>query len=300
MSSDYTTGSPRSSGTLKRIIIVMSIAFLVGLGIMGWAVSRWAPARELLLGESTQPVAVNTAPSTLAPSRALPPPTLLPNANDSRIDALEARIDRLVNVSTGTGTSARAEGLLIAFAARRAIDRGLSLGYLEGALQQHFGSTQPRAVGVVIGAAQRPVTLDQLRTDLDAVAPKLLSSMPNKNWTERVRESLSNLIIVRKAGAPSTQPTERLARAGRMIDSGRVDVALTEVARLPGAANANAWMRNARQYAETHRALDILEASAIMQPGTQQSPKPLPPISPPEAATPKVPAAEPAGRDSLL
>ena len=46
---------------------------------------------------------------------------------------------------------------LVAFAARRTIERGQSLGYLETQLRVRFGSTQQAAVDRVIAAAQKPV-----------------------------------------------------------------------------------------------------------------------------------------------
>lgn len=299
MDSDYTTGSPRSSRRLKRMVLLFAAAFLIGLGLMAWAVMRWAPARDLVVG---QPQSV---PAT-ASRRALPPPLVAPTVGvadqgmSARIAALEDRIAKLGGVSENGATSARAEGLLIAFAARRAIDRGLSLGYLEGALQQQFGATQPRAVGIIIAAAQQPVTTDKLKTDLDALGPRLLRASPDKGWLESAREAMGSLIIVRKAGSVSTAPAERLARAGRMVEAGRVDVALTEVARLPGAANGAEWMRDARRLVEAHRALDLLEASAIMQPGTAATPPPLPPATPAPLAPVPSNAAAPAGRAELL
>jgi hypothetical protein len=285
MDSDYSNPAART-GSMKRTLILILLAFLVGLGVTAWAATRWAPARKLLLG--------NAAVQPSRPIGAQPPPTVLeqaPTADlraatppsdaslmDDRINALESRMAQIG--TTSGGVSSRAEGLLLAFAARRAIDRGLSLGYLEGALQQQFGMSQPRAVGVIIAAASQPVTVDALKDDLITIAPKLISRSPTKGWMDSIRDSVSGLIIVRKAGTATANPVDRLARAERMLDAGRVDVALTEVARLPGAQNGAAWMQSARRLVEAHRALDVLEAAAIMQPGTNPAKRSLPPVAP--------------------
>lgn len=300
MNSDYSNPTPRT-GSFKRTMIIILLAFLVGLGVMGWAASRWGPARDLLFGPPAAQPALAAPPPALSPditaaTPTLPAPAAPSDKVEDRIAELESRLARVG--TTGGGASARAEGLLIAFAARRAIDRGLSLGYLEGALQEQFGMSQPRAVGVVIAAARQPVTLDALKDELNLVGPKLVSRSPDKGWMESVRDSFSGLIIVRQAGTPPTNPVDRLARAQRMIDAGRVDVALTEVARLPGASGAATWMQSARRLVEAHRALDVLEASAIMQPGSNPVPKSLPPITPKDPAlrnltTPQTRAAAP-------
>jgi hypothetical protein len=287
----YDNSVSRGGGGLKRTLIIVVLAFLGGLGVMGWAISKWSPARELVLGEASSPriSSVPSGPTGAQPNLVVPPEILQAEPMRDRIAALESRIDRLQSLGgSGSGNSARAEGLLIAFAARRAIDRGLALGYLEGALQQYYGQNQPRAVGIVIASAHRPVTIDALKDGLIAIGPKLVSGTSEKGWWESFRESLGSLIIVRTAGMPSSTPAERLARAQRMVDAGRIDVALVEVARLPGAAHASVWMRDARRLVEAHRALDLLEAAAIIQPGKTNEPRPLSPISPPAQVPPKL------------
>src|SRR3546814_9779340 len=60
------------------------------------------------------------------------------------------------------------------FAVRRALDRGLSLGYLDAQLRLRFGDDQPNAVKTIIDTSRDPVTLERLRTELDAMAPQLV------------------------------------------------------------------------------------------------------------------------------
>jgi hypothetical protein len=272
-------------GGLKRGLMITLLAFVAGLGAMGWAITSWQPARELVMGPEQVEPEMRTVPAPVAPL----PPRVAPAPGDDRIAELEARIDRLQSLGGGGGgASDRAEGLLIAFAARRAIDRGLALGYLEGALQQHFGGSQPRAVGMVISAARDPVTIDTLKDQLIALGPKLVSGSNETGLWTRIQDNLSSLIIVRRAGMPSSNPVQRLARAQAMVDAGRIDVALVEIARLPGAPAATGWMRDARRLAEAHKALDLLEASAIMQPGSA-TPKTLPPAAPKAKEVPPAP-----------
>jgi hypothetical protein len=184
-----------------------------------------------------------------------------------RIAALEARVAQLSQaIATGSGSSTRAEGLLLAFAARRALDRGLALGFVEGQLSNHFGTRQPRAVAMIIAAARQPATLDALKSELDALSPRLVGNGPDEGWWDGISRSLSGLFIVRQADAPSTAPAERLARASNAIATGRVDQALAEVARLPNRDLAADWMAKAKRHVEAYRALDLLEAAAIVGP----------------------------------
>src|SRR3546814_289458 len=85
----------------------------------------------------------------------------------TRVSELEDRMSRIkVQAQAASGNAARAEGLLIAFAARRALDTGGPLGYIEGQLRLRFGRAQPRAVATIINAAREPATLQDLQAGL--------------------------------------------------------------------------------------------------------------------------------------
>jgi len=58
-------------------------------------------------------------------------------------------------------------------------------------------------------------------------------------------------------------PNDRLARAHRALDAGQVEAALAEVAHMPGAASADAWIKAARSYVGARQALDLLETAAV-------------------------------------
>ena len=51
------------------------------------------------------------------------------------------------------------------------------------------------------------------------------------------------------------------------MQNGRVDAALAETMRLPGAASAGDWVIDARRYILAHRALDEVESAALLAGG---------------------------------
>jgi hypothetical protein len=275
----YSPAPPRRS--LRTGLIITALAFLLGVGLSVWAALRWEPARNLIAPSAppAKPVVLQPIPGT-APQIAA-----LPGASDQRIAELEARIATLSQgTGGGLGNSRRAEGLLIAFAARRAVDRGMSLGYLEAELSNYFGATQPKAVALAINASRDPATLAMLKAELDRIAPSLVEAGPNEGMFDSIKRELGSLFVVRDAKAPATAPSERVAHAKALIDIGRVDQALAEVSRLPTRDKAARWIAMARHNVEANQALDILEAAALTNPRPE-------PVAIPGDATPKAPAA---------
>lgn len=268
-----TAGTRSAPRPWRRTLIVALLAFVAAALLVTWALTRWEPVRRLLLPHAPPQAPVALIGPAATPGPALPtlpiagPTPAEVAATASRVAGLESRIAQIDTQATAAAANAsRAEGLLIAFAARRSIDRGASLGYLEPQLRMRFADTQPRAVAAIIAAGQAPVTLDMLRGQLDALAPSLGGGAPGEGWWQRSRRALGSLAVVRRAAEPSPAPDDRLARAGSQIAGGQVDLALAEVARLPARERATDWMAMARRYIEAHRALDILEAAAITAP----------------------------------
>ncbi len=261
---------PRRS-SLRRFALLGGLFFLTGLVVMAWGLTQSEMARTMLFGR---------------PAEALPPPapvipfqpnavTSAPGVPDIRVAALEQRLASIDQQASAASIDvARAERLLIAFAARRAVERGVGLGYLESALQQRFGSDQPQAVEAIVAASRSPVTVDSLKTGLADIAPVLAGQAPGESWWRSFRRSLSGLVVVRDDGAPSPAPAQRLARAEGLLDGDRVDLAIAEVSRMPGAGNAQQWLDSARTYASAHRALDILEATALSSGRPPEEPTP--------------------------
>jgi hypothetical protein len=279
---------PRRRTRLPLVALLVAAAFAAGIFASLWwfapALDRWRAAPEA----PAQPVAAPALPAGTDLASLYAREMELA----ARIQGLEARLSNIDSDSRVASTfAARAEGLLVAFASRRALDRGLPLGYLEGQLRDRFGPAQPRAVSVVAQAAGQPVTLEDLRLALDTLAPRLQSGSDQRGFWEGVRAELANLVTFRQEGTPSAQPTERLTRARRMLDAGQVEGALAEILRMPGAPSAASWIDAARRYINARRALNIIEAAAIEGVGA-----PSVVIEPPQILLPlpdAVPAPQP-------
>ena len=185
---------------------------------------------------------------------------------DSRVAAMEQRLARIdLQLEAATGNAARAEGLLIAFAARRAIERGTPLGYLGDQLRLRFGDARPNAVQTVIDVSRDPVTLDQLIARLDGLAPQLVNNEPQGDVMGWLGRELSGLFVVRREDQPSPQPSRRIDRARLVLESGRPEAAVAEVRNLPNADQAAGWVEDAERYARAQRALELLETTAILE-----------------------------------
>jgi len=214
-----------------------------------------------------------------------------------RVAALEARLGQVDTQSrAAVGNADRAEGLLVAFAARRALDRGVALGFLETMLQQRFGQNQPNAVGRIIFASHNPVTLQDLQLGLQEAAPRLAGAPPDTGWWESLKSELGSMITVRREGTPSTEPSERLRRATQRLDAGQVEIALAEVLRIPARDNAADWIRKAQVYVAARAALDTIETAALVEPRPQQPAPAAPPAAAPQQPAAPRPAAPHAAR----
>lgn len=276
---DRERGAPRTRGLRTgAFLAIIALAFVAGAILTGYLMKRvtWfggtPAAQEAVAAKRSQREPTNFNPAQPlnangeSVNAALDPAALASREATlaGQLTALEARTAAVTSDAAAAATQAgRAEGMLIAFAARRSLDRGLGLGYLEEQLRNRFGRVQPRAVGYVIEAAQQPVTLEDLRQGLDAIAPGL-STASGEDWLTSLRRELSGLVVLRQAGTPSPRAADRLARARRLLDSGQVEAARAEVARLPGAGDAGNWMQAAERYVLSRRALDVIENAAIM------------------------------------
>ncbi|GAA0736216.1 hypothetical protein [Sphingomonas japonica] len=289
----FDTGRPPRASARTGWIVAL-LAFLAGLAAMAAGVhyfgERWLGSRSAARGTAVQPQAA------AQPTAALPPGTDVASlyAREiqlaQRIQMLEARLANVDSDSRVASTFAtRAEGLLVAFAARRALDRGLGLGYIEGQLRERFGAVEPRAVGYVIAASRQPVTLEDLRLALDTLAPDLTSGNADESWTAALRREVSDLVVLRDEGTPSPRPNDRLTRARRMLDAGQVEGALAEVARLPGAERASSWTDAARRYVDARAALNTIETTAIQGGGFAPVPQMPPQTALPAPAIPQSP-----------
>ena len=276
---DYQGSTGPARRSLVSILFVPLLAFVAGLALAGWVVARSGVAdRWLGVVPAAEVPKAAPAPAPALPSPPPPPPqaaTATPSgapapadpALAARLGKVEERLGQLdLQSRAAVGNADRAESLLVAFAARRALDRGLGLGYLETLLRQRFAGSQPQAVATIFTAARAPVTLEQLQAELQELVPKLTGGGPDQGWWQAFRTELAGLISLRREGTPSPLPSEHLRRAQSSLEAGQVDVALVEVSRLPGRANAADWIEKARRYVAARRALDAIETAALMEP----------------------------------
>jgi hypothetical protein len=301
------TGRKRS---FVPMLLLPLIAFVAGIAAMGWLLAHWSggatwlgvapvpppvaaePPRALTVEPEPQPQAGQTA-SAQEPERLVIDPEI-----SRRVALLEQRLGTLdLQSRTAVGNADRAEGLLVAFAARRALDRGVPLGYLEGLLNQRFGERHRAAVATIITVSRdNPiVTLEQLQDGLQQVAPQLRGGAANQNWWTALRAELGGLVTIRKAGTVSPLPEERLRRATRALDSGQPEVALVEVSRLQARDKAQDWIAKAQRYVSARNALNEIETAALLEPHTSPTAVASPP--PVRTARPaQPPQARPKGR----
>ena len=236
------------------------LLLVAGAALATWGLSRWESGARFLGVAPRAPLEVVRQPVAL-----VPPVQVAAPADNARIAALEARLAGIESATqAAAGSVGRADALLVAFAARRAIDRGVALGYLEPLLVQRFGAQHQAAVATVITASRDPVRLDTLVTDYETLGPVLRGGGPEEGWWSAVQREFGTIVSIHSADAPSPQPQARFDRALARLQGGEVDAALAETMRLPGAGNAGSWVSRARRYIAAHRALDVIESAALL------------------------------------
>ena len=269
------TSTRRKVPSVRPVMVAVLASFLLGGAVAGYAVYTLTERDE----PAPQPATVETQSLASPTSEPTPTPSASQAAQeavdrvaeqqgglDTRLAAAEQRLARLdLQAQAAAGNTARAEGLLIAFATRRALEKGAELGYLPDQLRLRFGDAMPNAVDTIIRTSRNPITLDQLIARLEGLSPKL-AEPSSQNGFARFGEELSQLFVVRRESAPSPQPQRRLDRARLFLESGRTDSAIAEVRNLPGAENAEGWLRDAERYATLQRSLDLIETAAVLEP----------------------------------
>lgn len=262
----------RPSRSVRGILIALLLAFAAGVGLVTWLVWDGRVTLDkgkdpaLLAGmvpDAARPAASPSPTGTFAAQAANNSASML----EQRLGTLEQRLARIdLQANAAEGNTARAEALLIAFAARRSIERGASLGYLAGQLRLRFGDAQPAAVETVLAAATHPTTLDQLSARLDELGPQLIDAPADQSGWDKVRRKVGGLFVIHRGPATSVRPQDRLDRAQMLLRSGQFDAAVAEVSALPGARVAASWQSAVQRYALTQRALDQIETAALLEP----------------------------------
>ena len=258
--------STRRTGWATKLLVGLAL-ILAGAAAATWGLAHYQPAARVF-GVVQPGSAAPTPQPTVRPSPA-PPAQPAPATNsagdNARVAELETRLARVENATQrAEGSAGRADALVVAFAARRAIDRGIALGYLENLLVGRFGRDHQQAVATIVTASHQPVRLDQLRAEYDALGPVLRRGGSQESWWTGFKRELGSLVQVHRGNRPSPSVDATYARAQQRLASGEVDQALAETMRLPGAAQAGDWVAKARRYIAVHRALDEIETAALL------------------------------------
>ncbi len=261
-------GSTRNGMGWGARLLVGLMLILAGAAGAVWGLSHYQPAARFLgiAPPSQRPVMLTPKPiATTAPPEAA---SAAPAAEDARIAALEQRLTQVENATQqAQGSAGRADALVVAFAARRAIDRGVALGYLENLLVERFGPQHQAAVATIITASHQPVRLEDLVSQYEGLGAELRAGGPQDSWWTNFKRELSSVVEIHRAERPAVNPEARYNRALQRLSSGDVDQALAETMRLPGAARAGDWTGKARRYIAAHRALDEIESAALLTGG---------------------------------
>ncbi len=272
-----TNGPARQGITWTARFAWALLLLIAGAALATWGLSRWETGARFFGVMPRQPLQVVRPTPAPVPAAAEPTESLAA-ADAARIAAIETRLAAIESqAQAAAGSAGRADAMLVAFAARRAIDRGVALGYLEPLLVQRFSPQHQAAVATIVTASRNPVRLDNLIADYRALGPELRGGAPEEGWWDAFRRELGSIVSFHHADSPSPQPQARHDRALARLEAGEVDAALAETMRLPGAASAGPWIVRARRYIAAHRALDEIESAALLEspslPTTPQLPR---------------------------
>jgi hypothetical protein len=260
-------GSNRNGMSWTARLLIGLVLLLVGAAATVWGLAHYqSAARFLGVVQPSQPQAALTSrPLVVNPDAAAIPPTSQPQADNARIADLEARVGRVENATErAEGFAGRADALVVAFAARRAIDRGVALGYLEPLLVDRFGTQHQAAIATIVTASRSPVRLNDLTAEYEALGSELKRGGPDESWWSGFRREFGSIVEVHRANRPAMNADARYNRALQRLSTGDVDQALAETMRLPGASRAGDWITKARRYIAAHRALDEVESAALL------------------------------------
>lgn len=262
------SGSRTGMGWGARLLVGL-VLVLVGAGAAVWGLAHYRPAARFLGVEPAAPeqpvVQTSRLPNIAAPPAPMEGPASA--AENARIASLENRVAEVENATQrAEGSAGRADALVMAFAARRAIDRGVALGYLENLLAERFGAQHQAAVATIITSSRQPVRLNDLISEYETLEADLRRGSPQDSWWTNFKRELGSLVEVHRAERPAVNAEARYNRALQRLSTGDVDQALAETMRLPGAARAGDWTGKARRYVGVHRALDEIESAALLPP----------------------------------
>jgi hypothetical protein len=260
-------GTNRNGMTWTARLLIGLVLLLVGAATAVWGLAHYQPAARFLgvVQPSSPRAALTPKPVVPDPDAAATATAPQPQTDNARIGELEARVARVENATErAEGFAGRADALVVAFAARRAIDRGVALGYLEPLLVDRFGSQHAAAVATIVTSSRTPVRLNDLTSEYEALASELKRGGPDESWWSGFKREFGSIVEVHGANRPAMNADARYNRALQRLSTGDVDQALAETMRLPGAPRAGDWITKARRYVAAHRALDEVESAALL------------------------------------
>lgn len=255
-------GSGTKMSWSAKLLVGLAL-IVVGAGAATWGLAHYQRAARFL-GVTQAQATPSQPPQPLAqvqPQPGVPQAT----QSDQRIADLEARLGRVEHATRqAEGSAGRADALVVAFAARRAIDRGVALGYLEPLLVDRFGDQHQAAVATIVTQSREPVKLNDLIAEYENLGPALRRGGQEESWWTGFKREMGSLVEIHRRDQPAASPDARYNRALQRLNGGDVDQALAETMRLPGATSADDWVQKARRYIAAHRALDEIESAALL------------------------------------
>jgi hypothetical protein len=253
---------------IRSVSALLVLAFVCGAIAFGW----FASGTDAPWMQSDNEAA---SPSSAATSR--------------QIAALPAA-PTFIPAQPVVADSAHTGAMLLAMAARRAIENGKPIDALLPQLQATFGAAQPQALAALAKAGGQPLSNAALLSEFEILAP-ILSRPAGTGW-ERMRYEFSTLFVLRKEANAAKPLTARLGRVRQNLIDGQTQAAVRLVRAMPGAANAADWIAKAEQAIAVQQALDGLDHAAL----SAITAPPVPVIIPvPEKAAPVLSAPDTQG-----
>ncbi len=296
---DMTFGQGADSRRMRRgsgrgIAALAAALLLAGMGGAAWYgwQAGWLHG-PLPLSEASPSASPSATTAALAAQGNLIATNAALADATARLASLQQRLAELNQQAiAASGQASRAEALLVAFAVRRAIERGQPLGYLETSMRIRFGESQPKAVDQIVAAAQKPVTLAQLSEEFTTIAPRLTGGPANESTWDWMMRQVGGLFVVHHDDMPSPAPESRIARARTALAGQRVDLAIAEIEHLPGKDVAAEWLGHAHEWVATQRALDQIESTALSTPTVAPLATPPADVTSPDGTSPDATASD--------
>ena len=199
MNQSMATVSNRTGlGWGTRLLLGLAL-ILAGAAGAAWALARYDSAARFLGVAPKEEAAVQPQRAIAPPQIAQPDEEAAPPSEE--ITQIQDRLSRVETTAQRVeGSAGRADALLVAFAARRAIDRGVALGYLEPLLVDRFGQSHARAVATIVTGSHSPVRLSELIDQYRELGPQLRSSGPEESFWTQFKRGFGSLIEIRVRG----------------------------------------------------------------------------------------------------